>query len=242
MKRKEFKRCPRCDKKNPIFQDRCENCGLIFSRLTKATNAAAKKNIRKKEYNKVIMDSVLPRDVNKWKLFFVALFFGFFGVHYAKVGRYKMFTYGIMSAAALYIAVLLPTSWFDHQYLFFLMWALVLPASVYAILNIVSIFSIVVNKFKVPISIDEELIADSLDQNLVEDILKIAKQDNNKNCNESDKKVNINSESIKKGQVADKSKVKRKKITIVCSSCGESVRVYEGENVCPKCDEPLRED
>ena len=53
MKRKEFKKCPRCDTKTPLFEDRCENCGLIFSRLTKATNAAAKKNIRKKEYNKI---------------------------------------------------------------------------------------------------------------------------------------------------------------------------------------------
>ena len=48
MREKKFKRCPRCDKKAPIFQDRCEGCGLVFSRLSKATNAAAKKALKKK--------------------------------------------------------------------------------------------------------------------------------------------------------------------------------------------------
>ena len=49
MKRKEFKRCPRCDKKTPIYQDRCEGCGLIFSRLARASNTAAKKALKKKD-------------------------------------------------------------------------------------------------------------------------------------------------------------------------------------------------
>ncbi|MBR1984630.1 MAG: hypothetical protein IKA31_02720 [Clostridia bacterium] len=26
---------------------------------------------------------------------------------------------------------------------------------------------------------------------------------------------------------------------VVCSSCGATVKVKEGENICPKCDEPL---
>lgn len=249
MKQKQFKRCPRCDKKTPIFQDRCERCGLIFSRLSKATNKAAKKNIKNKEYNKVIMDKVLPRDIDKWKLFFTALFLGFFGTHYAKVGRYKMFTYGVVSAASIYIAVLLPQSWFDHQYLFLLMWALVLPASVYAIIWIVSIFSIITNKFKVPISIDEELVSESLNKEVVEDVLKIAKAES-KTLKESNKELekNITSGSDKtelEKQNAEnniKTKNKLKKIVVKCASCGQTVRVLESETICPKCDEPLKDD
>lgn len=249
MKQKQFKRCPRCDKKTPIFQDRCEGCGLVFSRLSKATNSAAKKNIKNKEYNKVIMDKVLPRDVDKWKLFFIALFFGFFGVHYAKVGRYKMFTYGVVSAASIYIAALLPQSWFYHQYLFFLMWALVLPASVYAIIYVVSLFSIITNKFKVPISIDEELVTESLDKNIVDDVLKVAKNNNEENIVNNEKvlknKNQVKAQPQKEASNEAKEKKiknKHKKVSVVCSSCGQTVRVFEDENICPKCDEPLREE
>ena len=198
------------------------------------------------------MDKFLPKDVDKWKLFFTALFLGFFGTHYAKVGRYKMFTYGVVSAASIYIAVFLPQSWFNHQYLFLLMWALILPASVYAIIWIVSIFSILTNKFKVPISIDEELVTESLDKELVEDILKVAKtsEDANIKQNAVVEKSTIKDEkskqikTVKQDQVTDNSKQKNKfkKIVVKCASCGQTVKVFESEKICPKCDEPLKED
>lgn len=229
MKRKEFKRCPRCDKKTPIFQDRCENCGLIFSRLSKASNTAAKKAFKKKEYNKVILDKVLPRDLKKWPLFCYALFLGIFGAHYAKVGRYRMFTYFMISIAMLYIASFLPISWLDHEYLFLVMMALILPGSVSAIIWVVSIFQILFNKFKVPIAIDEEYVKESLDQELVEDILKnVKKEEEIKNNKELENKI-------------EKPK-KTKKIKVVCASCGMFVKVNEDETICPKCDEPLKED
>ena len=248
MRKKEFKRCPRCDTKNPIFQDRCEGCGLVFSRLSKATNLAAKKAIKKKEYNKVIMDSVLPRDVKKWNLFVHALFFGWFGFHYSKVGRYKMFTYMLISAAMIYIAAVLPMSWFDREYLFILMWGLVLPGSCSAIIWVISLFQILFNKFKVPISIDEELVKESLDPELVEDILKTVKtkgetEKNTKKKNKEEISKN-NEKDDKVSKVLEenetlKEKKKSKKIKVVCSSCGATVRVKEDETICPKCDEPL---
>lgn len=219
MKQKKFKRCPRCDSKVPFFEDRCNTCGLIFSRLKKATNKAAKMHIKSGEYNKIVMDSVLPKDVKKWKLFWLAVFFGFFGVHYAKVGRYKMFTWAIVSAAFIFIAALLPQSWLNHEYLSILMWSLILPASIYAIYNVISIFEILFNRFKVPIAIDENLVVEDLDKNIVNDILnKVKKEENTK-----------------------KEKIKPKKITIVCSSCGRVVKVFDDETICPKCDEPLKE-
>ena len=243
MRNKEFKRCPRCDTKNPIFQDRCEGCGLVFSRLSKATNSAAKKAIKNKEYNKVIMDSVLPRDVKKWNLFIHALFFGWFGFHYSKVGRYKMFTYMIISAAMIYIAAFLPMSWFEMDYLFILMWGLVIPGSLSAIFWIISLFQIIFNKFKVPISIDEELVREDLDPKLVEDILtsvKSNKKDKEQKFKESKKQTKETETELTEGkQDKTKEKKKAKKIKVVCSSCGATVKVKEGEDICPKCDEPL---
>lgn len=229
MREKKFKRCPRCDKKTPIFQDRCEGCGLIFSRLSKATNTAAKKALKNKEYNKVILDKVLPRDVKKWPLFFYALFFGFFGVHYAKVGRYRMFTYMIISAAMLYIAVFLPSTWFDMQYLFILMWTLVLAGSMSAIIWIISIFQILFNKFKVPISIDEELVKESLDPELVTDILKQVKTKDEKDNITKDKK-NKKEKSVEK-EIINKQNVELLK----CVSCGSN-KVKVVENDLCKCE------
>lgn len=229
MKRKEFKRCPRCDKKTPIFQDRCESCGLIFSRLSKASNAAAKKAFKKKEYNKVILDKVLPRDLKKWPLFAYALFLGLYGAHYARVGRYRMFTYFIISIAMLYVAYFLPIEWLEHEYLFLVMMALILPGSVAAIVWIVSIFQILFNRFKVPIAIDEEYVKESLDKELVDDILnKVKKEEKNKDNKET------------KEEVLTKNK-KTKKIKVVCASCGMFVKVNEDETICPKCDEPLKD-
>ena len=37
-------------------------------------------------------------------------------------------------------------------------------------------------------------------------------------------------------------KEKRKKIKVVCASCGAQVKVYNDEEICPKCDEPLKDD
>lgn len=249
MKKKNFKRCPRCDTKTPIFQDKCDYCGLVFSRLSKATNFAAKKAMKKKEYNKVIMDKVLPSDVNKWNLFIYALFFGWFGCHYAKVGRYKMFTYMIIASAMIYIAALLPLTWFNHEYLFLLMWGLVLPGSISAIWWIVSLFQILFNRFKVPISIDEELVKESLDPELVDDILKEVKnKKSDKNIDKNaknieEKSISENNSSVKENEkLIEKTKKKNKKIKVVCASCGKTVSVYEDETICPKCDEPLKEE
>ena len=255
MRQKKFKRCPRCDKKTPIFQDRCEGCGLVFSRLSKATNTAAKKAIRKKEYNKVILDKVLPVDVNKWKLFLWALFLGWFGAHYAKVGRYKTFTYMIVSAAMVYVAcALLPFGWMSHEYLFLVMWALILPGSVGAMIWVISTFSILFNNFKVPISIDEELVKESLDQEIVDDILKTVKGKKEKDVNkkslktilEEEDKKEENEEPKQEETKTEEKKVEKSKkvnrISVVCASCGRVVKVREDETICPKCDEPLKED
>ncbi len=221
MRQRKYKKCPRCDHKVPFGQDVCDGCGLIFSRLSKTSNRAAKKYLKQKQYNKVIMDKMLPRDVNKWKLFLWGLFLGWFGVHYAKVGRYKMFTWAIISAASIYIALLLPESWFYHRYLFFLMYGLTVPAAIYFVFYVVSVFQIAFGKFKVPIAIDEEYVKSDLDRSVVNSILQEVKKDNKPLSNKARKK---------------------NKIRVVCASCGAVVKVFEEDEICPKCNEPLKED
>ena len=227
MKKKDYKKCPRCDRKVPLLQDRCQNCGLIFSRLSKVSNTAAKKAIKKGQHNKVIMMTELPRDVSKKKILLFSIFLGMIGIHFAKVGRYKMFAWGLLSTIGLYTASFLPTTWFNHEYLFYLMWALVLPASTYFIFYIISVVQIIFNRFKVPVAIDEEYVKDSLNKDLVNDIIEEVKT--------SKKEENTSNQNVEKVK-------SKKKIKIVCVSCGCFVKVDEDEKICPKCEEPLYDD
>ena len=95
-----------------------------------------------------------------------------------------------------------------------------------------------------------------MDQELVKDILNEVKAPNNaKNAlvsqvNNKQKKSNKNIKSKQKTTKANeepleeeiKKKEKRKKIKMVCASCGQQVKVYNDETICPKCDEPLKDD
>jgi len=228
MKKKDYKKCPRCDRKVPLLQDRCPNCGLIFSRLSKVSNTAAKKAIKKGQYNKVIMMTKLPPDVSKKKILLFSIFFGMIGIHFAKVGRYKMFAWGLLATIGLYIASFLPMSWFNQEYLFYLMWGLVLPASIYFIFYIVSVVQIIFNRFKVPVAIDEDYVKESLDKDLVEDIIK-------------EVKIAKKESSVKTAERIKTSK-KQSKIRVTCASCGCFVKVNQNEKICPKCEEPLYDD
>lgn len=229
---KKYKRCPRCDSKNALYQDRCDECGLVFARLEKVTNSSAKQAIKNKEYNKVINYNVLPRDLNKWKLFFLALFFGWIGAHFFKVGKYKSFIY-MFAAFILFMLLattIIPFSWFDEQYLFLVAWGCVMPASIATIIWLGTTFQILVGKFKVPVAIDEELVKEDLDSNTVNEILSSVKA----NRKEQNK--------LKKQEEKLNRKIKRKKVSVVCASCGAVVKVRGNETICPKCDEPLKEE
>ena len=232
MREKKYKRCPRCDKKNSIYQDRCEECGLVFSRLSKVTNSAAKKAMSKHEYNKIINYNVLPVDVNKWKLFFLAVFLGWFGAHFAKVGKYKTFIYMIISFVLILLVgtSIIPIDWFYHKYLFLVAWGCVMPAAIGTIIWVVSTFQISFGKFKIPVAIDESLVKQDLDYNTVTEILTSVEKDRK--------------EKIEKEPETPKSnkKLKKEKIRIVCASCGAYVKVDKNETICPKCDEPLKEE
>ena len=174
---KEFKRCPRCDTKTVIYQDVCPACGLIYSRLSKASNKEAKKALRKGEKHKVICDKVLPKDVNKWKLFFMALFLGMFGGHYYYVGKNKTGTVFIVSTALLFIGTAIAQNdasvWVDY---YFWMWMLILPASACLIALAVDLVRILTNGFRVPIAIKEDVVVEGATTENTKEVLEIVEQ------------------------------------------------------------------
>ena len=175
---KKYKRCPRCDRKLLSADTRCDMCGLIFERLSHATNRAGKVALKNHEENKVVYTTSCP-DVNKWKLLLCAIFGGWFGLQYQKVGRNKMFLFMLASFFMLvaFTAISLTPSFaqfvFTNKYLGLFAWALVFPGSVGFVLWVVSVFQILFNTFKIPVSIDEEYIVQ--DEEVAKELINEAK-------------------------------------------------------------------
>lgn len=177
---KKYKRCPRCDRKLFASEVRCDMCGLVFERLSHATNRAGKAALKNQEENKVVYVTSCS-DVNKWKLLMCAIFGGWFGLQFQKVGRNKMFFFmlaAFMSIVAFSAISLVPSIAqfvFTDKYLALLAWALIFPASIGFVFWVVSVFQIIFNSFKIPVSIDEEYIVQ--DETVAKELINEAKLD-----------------------------------------------------------------
>ena len=149
--RKDTKICPRCGEKLLLHQKKCDECGLLFSRLEQATNAEAKKQFFAKEKS-IIMVKQLPKDVNKWKLLALNFFLGVFGGHCFYVGRYYrasyMLFFGLLSL--VYVSFFNPPDWFLN-----LMSSpfVVIPVAILAFMWMTDFVLIIFDRFKVPVAI-----------------------------------------------------------------------------------------
>ncbi len=232
--RKNYKVCPRCKSKEELQNPKCRGCGLVFDRLKNVSNKAGKKAIRKKEYNKILYTTDLPKDVSRVRLLLLCLFLGWSGAHFAKVGRYKWFVFDMVAFffALLYanVIVFFPISreTLDASYIGLILQLLSFPFAISVIVWIGSIVQILTKKFKVPVAIDEEYFvsenSDEIEPEIADEILK-------------DVELSHKEEKAKLAQKNSKNGVKRK---IFCPNCGKYVKLNKGESVCPECDEPLR--
>ena len=231
-KQKTYKRCPRCDTKALINQPKCEMCGLVYSRLSFATNTEAKKALKKRKKHLVVYDKTLPKDVNKWKLFFIALFSGLFGGHRFYVGRYKGAIYSVFAITMLLISACLPKAWWGNVYLSLVMWLFIFPAGPNFIMWAWDWIAILCNRYKVPVAIEESNLikAKELEDKdvikIVKDLDKQAKEQTQQQEKEQEKLLEdelnptIKKENVNKGNLGKKSKPKKqqpkeKKETVV---------------------------
>ncbi len=88
MMGRKTKRCPRCKNICLLSQVKCEECGILFARIDKATNFAGKKRLRMGEKEQVVFVGKCPEDIKKWKLIVITVFAGLFGAHYFYVGKW----------------------------------------------------------------------------------------------------------------------------------------------------------
>ena len=173
-KQKTTKRCPRCDAKAAIHQPKCEVCGLIYARMNYATNQEAKRALRKGKRHLVVYDKTLPKDVSKWKLFFLTLFLGLVGGHRFKIGKFWKGLYSVVSVIMIVTAALLPFSWWQtsKQYI---IWALILPTGPNVVWWAIDWIKVMCNSYRVPVAIEESVMR--ADENVLEDkdVIKIVK-------------------------------------------------------------------
>ena len=150
-KPKAFKRCPRCGNKCLINQEKCEECGLVFSKLQFASNRAAKKKLAHFDRDYVIFTNQLPADVSKVKLWLYLLLLGWVGGHFYYVGKYIKGLF--MSLGFVYLVI---GTVFNEQIVAANATLLYLPIAIYALSWIVSFSFVLSKRFKVPIYIDEQ--------------------------------------------------------------------------------------
>ncbi len=157
---RDTQKCPRCGERYISAQEKCSECGLIFSRLQYASNKVAKRQLMHFNYDYVVYTSKLPKDVKKWKLVLYSIFLGLFGGHYFYVGKFgKAITMCIGFVYLIVCTILNPilAPYMEANYLY-------VPIGIYAMAWIVSMVFVFFNKFKVPILIDNSVMEEEINK------------------------------------------------------------------------------
>ncbi len=152
---KKNKRCPRCNFKVDVGCKVCPSCRLNYDKLALATNGEAKKAMAEKDMDRVLYRTGYPSDIKKWKLLLIAIFLGFCGGHHFYTGRknwgifyFVFFVAAVTNMLILYLNKKIPSGdWYQIFYIFILIWAVVLT------MWIVDVVKIILNRFKLPVSL-----------------------------------------------------------------------------------------
>lgn len=200
-KEKPFKKCPRCNNKVLANQTRCEECGLLFSRLEFASNKAAKKKLRKFDRDYIIYTNQYPKDVSKIKILILSALLGLFGAHYYYVGKYlKGILMSLGMIYTVFCVIFNPAimEMSNGSYLF-------VPIGIMVFSWIISVSYVVFGKFKVPVIVDlpktengKEILQEKIDAENKKDEKLASKTQKNQ------KKVEISVKSDVKKQKEDK--------------------------------------
>ena len=187
------KKCPRCHEKYLISQKKCQFCGLIFDRLNYVSNKSARKEVIKCHRRNYIMTDEWPADTSKKTALLLCAFLGFTGAHNFYLGRfYKGLTvlFGLICSIVL---LLIPYKSLAYEIIWYVS---LLPAASVLILWVLDFIRIFLERYKIPVSIDEKLY--SLKNEIIVD-----------EKNQVENKVE-NSNNIEENKKANKNKKRRK--------------------------------
>ena len=152
---RDTKKCPRCEAKCLQSQLRCPECGLIFSRMENATNAAAVQRFKERDKEAVLYVKQVPKDKKKWKLILYTVLLGLFGGGYFYVRRWQRGLFYLLGFALLVVCVVFNAqliSVWDGVLIEFLG----IFVGVYGVAWIFDIVYVCTGKFKIPVSLPKE--------------------------------------------------------------------------------------
>lgn len=153
-----FRRCPRCKEKCFVHEKSCHECGLIFERLNYVSNKSAKKNLLRFNKKDVIMTADWPYDAKKLTALLLSGFLGFSGAHNFYLGRFFKGLFVLVGLLLSLTGVLLTEfGYFDTTVFNVIRYLAIIPGSSVLIFWVSDFFSIFLERYKIPVSIDESL-------------------------------------------------------------------------------------
>lgn len=203
-KEAKFTTCPRCGLKSLAVAESCPECGLVFSRLDIATNADAKRKIRRGDRDFIIMTNKLPSDVSRIKLLLLTILAGLFGAHCFYVGRYWRGGLLLLNTIVLIMYVV-----FNAQLVAIddgkLLAALTTIGGLIMLVWAFDVVWVILKRFKVPIAIDmqsqfaQEQVVENIDETETQENIKEEIKENNskEKIQESSIKEEIKESNIK---------------------------------------------
>lgn len=150
-KTKLTKKCPRCSEKTFINAKKCDNCGLVFSRLEYLSNKEAKRAMLKGERNRIIYTSEFPRDLQRWIAVLLCGILGLLGIHNLYVGRYIK---GIFSLVFTVLTAILILVLNGNVLANLYETILFIPGAMVFIFWFYDLFLLLMKKYKVPVALD----------------------------------------------------------------------------------------
>ena len=164
-----IRKCPRCGEKNLASQKKCAFCGLIFERLNYCSNKSARKEVIKLRKRNYIMTKEWPADASKKVAMLLCGFLGIFGAHNFYLGRfYKGLTvlFGFICSVVL---LLIPYKSLAYNIIWYIS---LIPAACVLFFWVLDFIKIFLERYKIPVSIDERLYA-LKDQTMSTDTAKV---------------------------------------------------------------------
>lgn len=158
FKSSPFKKCPRCDTKCLIHEKKCHECGLIFERLQFSSNKTAKKNLLHGKRDEVVMIKEWPVDAKKTKALWLCGLLGFAGAHNFYLGRFWRACFVLLGLLLTLTFVLLSDFGLYGTTIYHIIRYLALiPGACVLIFWISDFLNILLENYKIPVSIDENL-------------------------------------------------------------------------------------
>ncbi|MDD4110652.1 MAG: hypothetical protein PHS54_03765 [Clostridia bacterium] len=158
FKNSPFKKCPRCQTKCLVHDKKCNECGLIFERLQYTSNRTAKKNLLNGKRDEVVMIKEWPQDANKVKALWLCGLLGFTGAHNFYLGRFWRASFVLIGLLLTMTFVILSDFGLYGTTIYYIIRYLALiPGACVLIFWVSDFLNILLEKYKIPVSIDENL-------------------------------------------------------------------------------------